>query len=104
MQLEMTIGEYMELCDWHDSLSHQLQCLAEKFTPNSKWYLRPDMPPGVIFQAHCTECYVAEDWYVPIELNKDGTLSMQQYDGRSGVPLYIVGNIPPYVLHPVDEH
>jgi len=92
---EMTVSDYIELCEWYDTLPRFAQHLIEKYHFMAKWQLAP----GVAVQG-----FEEGDWLQTIGIEVDGSLDMYHYKGVDGRTECRVAGVPPCILRPLVMH
>ena len=84
MTLELTVGEYVDLCRWYDSLPAHTQALAARFAPGSKWRLRDQTTQWLV----AGRVIQPDDWFCPHGITDDGKIRMVQFGALTGVMLF----------------
>lgn len=83
MEVELTIGDYLNLMQWWQSLPPRIQDLAAQFAPGSQWRFLPlsvyaQMYPRTILQ--------------PIGITKEGKVRMQMFKGSKQCGVRVVAH------------
>lgn len=95
-ELELTIADYVSLCEWFNRLSPLVQDLVLKFSPGTKWQLRDQQ-----FLLKTKLGYIgAYDWFTPVAVTGNGMVDVVRYDCLTGLPVLGVMTLDPDDLIP----
>ena len=94
--IELTIQDYLEMCEWWQSLPPAIRELVRRFPPGSKWHIRRQQ------QMHSIGGFPVQhtDWFVPESFTGTGCIRVRQISGDSGSPLAMVHTVRPVDLVP----